>query len=70
MLDSRLGIEIPEQLREVAARHEQHITELVSQLSSYGMDAEAIERSVDQLIGSYRAELLQAMKALGGSNRD
>jgi hypothetical protein len=30
------------------------------------MDAQMIEHSVDTLIGSYRAELLEAIKALGG----
>jgi hypothetical protein len=66
MLNGRLGIDVPDQLSEVASRHELHITELVSQLSSYGMDAQMIEHSVDTLIGSYRAELLEAIKALGG----
>jgi hypothetical protein len=65
MLDDRFGIDVPDQLREVASRHARHITKLVSQLSSYGMDAQMIEHSVDTLIGSYRAELLEAIKALG-----
>lgn len=56
---------IPEQLRAAAARHKQHVSQLVSQLRSFGMTEEAIEQSVDELISAYRAELVKAIKALG-----
>jgi hypothetical protein len=58
-------IEIPEQLRAAAARHKEHVAQLVGQLRSFGMTEEAIEQSVDQLISAYRAELVEAIKALG-----
>lgn len=63
MLDDRYDLDMPEQLRAVAARHEQHVTKLVVQLRSFGMEEEAIQRSVDELIESYRAELVSAIKA-------
>lgn len=66
MLDYRYDCEMPEQLRAVALRHEQHITKLVVQLRSLGMEEEVIQRSVDELISSYRGELVDAIKALAG----
>lgn len=63
MLDDRYDIDIPEPLRAVAARHEQHITKLIVQLRSFGMEEDAIQRSVDELIESYRGELVEAIKA-------
>lgn len=65
MLNSFYDFEIPKQLQEVAARHQQHVAELVTRLEQVGMDEELIERSVDQLIASYRSQLLEAVKALG-----
>jgi lipase chaperone LimK len=65
MLDGPYDFDIPDELKEVAARHQQHIAELVFSLRSAGMDDHLIERSVDQLIGSYKAQLLEAIKALG-----
>jgi hypothetical protein len=66
MLDSFYEIQIPNELREVAGRHQQHIVALISQLQSAGLDDGLIERSVDQLIASYRSELMKAVKALKG----
>lgn len=63
MLDDRYDFDVPEQLRAVAARHDQHITKLIVQLRSFGMEEEAIQRSVDELIESYRRELVEAIKA-------
>ena len=65
MLDKFYDFPVPEELIEVAARHQQHVAELVSKLQSIGMDENLIERSVDQLIASYRVQLLEAVKALG-----
>lgn len=65
MLDGGVcEFDMPDELRGVAKRHQQHIGELVSKLESLGINDETIERSVDQLIQSYRAELLEAIKAL------
>jgi hypothetical protein len=64
MLDSFYEIEIPEELRGVASRHRQHVAELISSLRSFGVDDQGVERSVDELIGSYRAELVTAIKTL------
>ena len=65
MLNSFYDFHIPEQLREVASRHQEHVAELVAKLKNCGMDEDLIERSVDQLIASYRSQLLEAVKALG-----
>lgn len=65
MLNTFYDFDIPEQLLEVATRHQEHVAELVSKLTQVGMDEDLIERSVDQLISSYRAQLLEAVKALG-----
>lgn len=56
---------VPDELREVALRHQQHVAELISKLRMVGMDNHLIEQSVDQLIASYRAQLLQAVRAVG-----
>ena len=56
---------IPDELRAVASRHQQHVAELVVKLRLVGMDNHLIEQSVDSLIASYRAQLLQAVRAVG-----
>lgn len=66
MLDSFYEFRIPDELREVASRHQQHVADLISKLQSAGLDDQLIERSVDQLIASYRAELMEAVRALTG----
>jgi hypothetical protein len=66
MLSSIYEFPIPEELQAVASRHQQHVAELVTKLRSAGLADFLIERSVDQLIASYRVELLGAVKALKG----
>ena len=66
MLGSFYEFAIPEELQAVAARHHQHVAELITKLRSAGLVDQLIERSVDQLIASYRAELMGAVKALKG----
>ena len=64
MLDSFHEIEIPDELRAVANRHQRHVAELISSLRLFGVDDRLIERSIDELIGSYRAELVTAINTL------
>lgn len=64
MSDRIYGFDIPHQLLDVAARHERHIAKLIVQFRSIGMTDATIEQSVDQLIASYRAELIKAIKML------
>jgi hypothetical protein len=66
MLDGFYEFPVPQELQEVASRHQQHVAELIDKLRSAGLDDRLIERSVDQLIASYRAELMGAVKALKG----
>lgn len=63
------GIDVPDRFREVAGRHQRHLAELVEKLRSAGMDSGLIERSVDQLIASFRSELLKAIKGMGSTVR-
>lgn len=64
MLDSFHEIEFPDALRAVAARHQQHVADLVSSLRAFGVDDRLIERSLDELIGAYRAELAAAIRTM------
>lgn len=64
MLDSFYDLPVPKQLIEVSSRHQQHIAELVLKFRKSGMDEILIEHSVDQLIASYRTELIAAIKSL------
>jgi len=64
MLDSFYEIEIPDALQDVARRHRRHVAQLVSSLRAFGVDDRMIDRSVDELVGSYKAELVTAMKTL------
>lgn len=66
MTDPLYGIEVPPELRDLTLRHQTHIGELVTQLRTVGLDDAAIEAAVDQLIGTYRAQLIDAVKAMGG----
>ena len=63
-LDRFYGFQLPDELREVATRHQQHVADLVSKLRSSGMEDILIDQAVDQLVASYRAELLEAVKSL------
>ena len=65
MLNSFYYFQITVPLRDVAIRQQEHVAELVAKLKSFGMDEDLIEQSVDQLIASYRSQLLEAVKALG-----
>lgn len=60
------GIEIPHQLHVLAARHKQHLSELITMLRTGGIEEGAIEEAVDQLVSEYRIQLLEAAKALRG----
>ena len=62
------GMEVPDQLRELAERHQNHIAELVGKLRTVGMDDHAIEAAVDQLIENYRDQLVTAVKAIGATH--
>lgn len=65
MLDSFYDLKLPEQLRNVAARHQRHVAELAQNLCKLGLGDAVIEQTVDELISSYRAELLQAIRTIG-----
>jgi hypothetical protein len=66
MQDIYHGIEIPQSLRDLVTRHQQHIAELVTKLRTAGMADAAIEAAVDQLIDAYRTQLIVAVKPIGG----
>jgi len=55
MLDLVYGVEIPQQLQELAAGHQRHLAELVERLRTVGMGDDAIEAAVDQLMSALQA---------------
>lgn len=65
MLDSFYDLKVPEQLRDVATRHQRHVAELARNLCKLGLGDDVIEQTVDELIFAYRTELLQAIKSIG-----
>lgn len=66
MIEALQGTDVPAHLRELAERHKQHLAELITLLRTVGMDENAIEEAVDQLIADYRVQLLEAAKTLQG----
>lgn len=68
MTDGFEDLDLPESLRDLARRHQQNVADLVSRLRNVGLDAATIEAAVDQLMVSYRVQLVDAMKALGLSH--
>lgn len=66
MIETLQGTDFPEHLRELAERHKRHLAELITLLRTVGMDENAIEEAVDQLIADYRVQLLEAAKILQG----
>lgn len=66
MIQARYGIDVPQQLTDLAERHKLHLDELITMLRTVGMDEKSIEDAVDELIGDYRVQLLAAAKALRG----
>lgn len=65
MLDTSDLFGVPQELRDVTMRHRRHLSELIERLLIAGMNEDLIQHSVEQLIVSYRAELLDAVKRLG-----
>lgn len=65
MTDRFGDLDLPESLRDLAHRHQQNVADLVSRLRDVGLDIVTIEAAVDQLMASYRVQLVEAMKALG-----
>lgn len=61
------GITIPPELRELTDRHHRNIGVLIEQLRTVGLDHDAIEEAVDQLMITYRTQLVHAVKAVGGN---
>ncbi len=68
MTDSLYGIEVPQGLRDLADRHQRNIADLVTRLRTVGLDDDAIEVAVDQLMATYRIQLIQAVKAVGAAH--
>lgn len=58
-------LELPPELRDLVRRHEQNVADLVNRLHAVGLDEPAIEAAVDQIMASYRTQLMEAIKALG-----
>lgn len=65
MMDELEGVDLPPSLRALALRHQRNIAELVGRLRDVGLDEATIEAAVDQLVESYRSQLVDTVKALG-----
>ncbi len=68
MVETLYGIDVPQELCDLAERHKQHLAELITMLRTVGMSEESIEKAVDQLISDYRVQLLDAAKTLRGAH--
>ena len=68
MMDEFEGIDLPPSLRDLAKRHQRNVADLVGRLRDVGLDEATIEAAVDQLVESYRSQLVVAVKAIGLSN--
>ena len=68
MTEGFYGVDVPDELQRVSERHRQHIADLAATLRSAGLTEQAIEDAVDQLVASYRCQLLAAVKAIGADN--
>lgn len=64
MIETICDADVPDELRDLAERHKQHLAELVIMLRTVGMNEEEIEAAVDQLVADYRVQLVAAAKAL------
>lgn len=68
MTDEFEGLDLPQSLRDLAVRHQRNIAALVGRLRQVGLDDGTIEAAVDELVASYRSQLVEAVKALGLSH--
>ena len=63
MLGPFYNLDLPDELKAVASLHQQHVADLTNTLRSAGLNDQQIEHKVDQVLASYRCELVEAMKA-------
>lgn len=69
MSPSGYDMQIPDELKDVANRHQQHVADLLASLRCAGLDDHRIERSVDAIVASYRSELMAAVQAMKTMHR-
>lgn len=68
--DAASGLKIPPSLQASIDRHRSHLAMLVATLRAAGLPAAQIENSVNTLIASYRAELIQVLQSLTEDDHD
>lgn len=56
--------DLPPELAACAARHQQHLTALIVNLQTVGLDEEKIAGHIVELVSSYKDELLAALCAM------
>lgn len=59
--------EIPPELRASVARHQDNLLRLIESLRAAGMQEAEIESALSTVIDSYKTELLEAIRALRGT---
>jgi hypothetical protein len=62
------GVAIPPVLHASVERHRAHLARLVVSLQRAGVSESQIEASVNAVVASYKAELLEAIKSLVGAS--
>lgn len=55
---------VPEALEGSLRRHREHLLHLILSLQSAGISEDQIEASVSTIVASYKAELMEAIKAM------
>jgi hypothetical protein len=68
--DAALGLDIPPSLQASIDRHRDHLAQLAATLRAAGMPDAQIEASVNTLVASYRAELIEVLKSLMKGKHD
>jgi hypothetical protein len=62
--DPFADLDVPPQLEESLARHRMHLADLIRTMKTAGVSEERIEESISELIASYKAELLAAIRSM------
>lgn len=66
MIESLSSVAVPQEFQELVERHHQHVADVIARLRTIGLDGSSIEGAVDQLMARFRANLLDAIQAIGG----
>jgi hypothetical protein len=63
--DPFADLDVPPQLEESLMHHRRHLAQLIRAMKTAGVSEEHMEESVSEIIASYKAELLAAIRSMG-----